>query len=528
MTGGGGTTGGTEQQGFPLRLGEEPAFRRVAEALRDASFDEATICRVLKIDSFGRLGTVEREQIDLAAAPTATLACWIRLLLLGEPVPHPAVAGTVEGDTLDAFLALDLLRAGPAAGNGTALYAPVMLYPVGDLLIASDRHDNPDGTPFVAPADAVFPAIFPGTLRFLQLLPQAPTGDALDLCAGSGVGALVLSRSAERAVAADITARSTHFARFNCRLNQRRNVEIAQGDLYQAVAGRTFDRIVAHPPYVPAVADTQIYRDAGHTGEAILQRIIAGLPQVLRPGGAFFSVCAAWDGKGGLFETRLRGWLGAAHAEFDVLFALEYGKSAADVAQELATRAGGEGPREPACWRQLFGDAGVERSVYGALLVDRPIRSPGATPRPPITRRLRLGARSDGASFAWLLRWLRWRNATEARGDLATALLQSTPRLSPHFRASVSHVPDREGGGLVVGDVVLEADAPFAARTRIDPWILPLIASFTGATNAAAVYQRARAAHEMPEAFGTSDFAGLLAMLIERGYAEASDLAFDR
>ena len=39
----------------------------------------------------------------------------------------------------------------------------------------------------------VFPAIFGGTLRFLELLPQRHSEAAVDLCSGSGIGAFGLT-----------------------------------------------------------------------------------------------------------------------------------------------------------------------------------------------------------------------------------------------------------------------------------------------------------------------------------------------
>src|SRR6185369_3054822 len=61
------------------------------------------------------------------------------------------------------------------------------------FFLASDRRDDPDGEPYTPAEDVVFPAIYPGTLRFLKLLPET-RGEALDLCGGSGIGALHCSR----------------------------------------------------------------------------------------------------------------------------------------------------------------------------------------------------------------------------------------------------------------------------------------------------------------------------------------------
>jgi hypothetical protein len=73
---------------------------------------------------------------------------------------------------------------------------------------------------------------------------------------------------ADNAWAIDVADRSTDFARFNARLNGLSNVTAVSGDLYAPVAGLTFDRIVAHPPYVPSRETTMVYRDGGATGRA--------------------------------------------------------------------------------------------------------------------------------------------------------------------------------------------------------------------------------------------------------------------
>jgi len=508
---------GSLHQTFPLRLGSVEDFSRVESLLRSLRFDEETVCRSLGIASLADLGSVRRDTVDLARAGSAAVALLFRLFLFIEPVPRGELAAALDNDALNPLLALDLLRPGPPQNGAETYCATVLLYPVAGLLIASDRHENPDRSPFVPPADVVFPAIFGGTLRFLQVLPTSPAADVLDLCAGTGSGALVVSRHASRVVAADITGRAAHFARFNRLLNRCPNVEVAQGDLYEAVEGRSFDRIVAHPPYVPAATATQIFRDAGETGEAILRRIIEGLPQFLRCGGAFYSVCAGWDAKDVRFEERVHTWLGATRDEFDVLFAVHHEMSPADVARGLAERARSNDPAQLADWRQVFGEAGVERRVYGALVIDRP-GAPGASRPSPIRRRLRLSPLTDASSFEWMLRWLRRRETLEACGELERELLRVALRLSKQLRVNVAYVP--QANGLTVADVVLETDRPFAAATRIDPWMFALLARFEGEQTAEAVYESARAVGQMPERFGCSDLTGLVAMMVERGYLE--------
>lgn len=234
------------QSEFPLRLGDAEHFMRVDTMLRDAQYSEVSICRVLGITSLSAVGYVDKDVVDATDPPS--LGLLIRLFLLGKIVQRGDIETVLDAAAIRSLQALDLIRPFVGKSERASCFAPVLLYPVADLFIASDRHENPDGSPFVPPPDVVFPAIFVGTHRFLRVLPKSPTRDALDLCSGTGIGALVLSRHVERVVAADITARATHFARFNRLLNHRDNVEVVQGDLYEAVEGRDFDRIIAHPP----------------------------------------------------------------------------------------------------------------------------------------------------------------------------------------------------------------------------------------------------------------------------------------
>ena len=508
-------------QDLPLRLGRREDFARVGALLRDASFDQPTICRLLGIASLARLGAVRREDIDPAAAESAALALLVRAFLLLERVPPGELAEAFGADAFAAFRALDLLRLCDFGGTGESCYAPVLLCPVAGVWIASDRHNNPDGSEFVPPPDIVFPATFAGTLRFLRVISRSPAGDVLDLCSGTGIGALVLSRHAQRVVASDLTARATHFARFNRMLNACDNVEPVQGDLYAAVRGRTFDRIVAHPPYVPALTEAQIFRDAGESGERVLRDIIAGLPAHLRPGGTFYCVSAGWDSREGRFEERIRRWLGERHHEFDVVFALSEEQSPEAVAGWLAKRPEAAGPAGEG-WEERFRDAGLERNVYGAIVLHRVGPGTGNAGRSgPVTVRLQLSELSDGASFEWALRWYRWRAEREAARDLSQALLDSRPRLGARLRVRVTYAP--QDGSLAIAQVVLESDRPFRAATGIDSWMLPLVARFDGRRVAVEVYAAARDASELAEGFQPGDFAALVAMMIERGYLEVDD-----
>src|SRR3982751_5315320 len=77
-------------------------------------------------------------------------------------------------------------------------------------------------------------------------------------------------------------------------------------------------RIVAPPPYVPSRETRMIYRDGGSDGEGVTRRIIAGLPEFLRPGGGFHCTRTATDHKDAPLELRLREMLGPSASDFDI------------------------------------------------------------------------------------------------------------------------------------------------------------------------------------------------------------------
>jgi release factor glutamine methyltransferase len=122
-----------------------------------------------------------------------------------------------------------------------------------------------------------------------QTLP--PRACALDLCTGSGILAVTAAmRGARETWAVDVSRRAVLTTRINARLNGVK-VHAVRGDLYDAVGARRFDAIVSNPPYVPADSDELPTRglerawDAGRDGRLVLDRIIAGAPDRLRPGG---------------------------------------------------------------------------------------------------------------------------------------------------------------------------------------------------------------------------------------------------
>jgi len=270
---------------------------------------------------------------------------------------------------------------------------------------------------------------------------------------------------------------------------------------------------------VPALEQARVFRDGGTTGESILRRIIADLPRYLRPGGTFYCLAAAWDAAEGPLESRIRGWLGEDERDFDVIFAQQEDVEPERLARWLAEKAGEPGLRPR--WEEEFRAAGLERNVYGAIVVHRAAAAGLPEGRRPVTERPRLSPATDGTCFEWALRWYRWRAAQEAAGTLSAAVLESRLQLGPRLRARVTYAP--RAGTLAVSEILLEADRPFRAATGIEPWMFNLLAAFGQARTGEQAYEAARTAGQLPDGFGPDDFATLLAMMVERGYLQVDE-----
>jgi SAM-dependent methyltransferase len=489
----------------------------VVDCLGRAPFSEAAVCACLGISDFDALEGNGRTKLVADFDGRDPQGLLIRLFVLGSPIDADDFYRALTSQEAAAFLAVGLVAplCQPGAPS-TRVYSPVRLVPLSDgsargrtLLIASDRSDTPDGSAFEPFADIVFSGDNPLTRQFLRLLPTTVTGSVLDLCSGTGIGALVAEATAQRVTAVDITERCTEFARFNSWLNSSERVDVRQGDLYDPVRGERFERILAHPPYVPSLSDRLIYRDGGETGDKLLRRIVEQLPEHLNSGGTFHALSIGMDTTEAPFETRVREWLGPAGSEFDIVFAFGSSMVPEEFARSLVTRASGSQPGDYDRWVELFTRRHVRDVVYGALVVKRV--DPGAGE--PQTRRVVAGPGTGPDSFAWLLRWFDWLR----RPGLHERVLTSRQILAKGSQVDVHHVV--ENGQFVPQSFRLRNDeAPFKVQLNTDGWVVRVLSAFDGRQTAAEVYEAANRSGSIPNGFTQTDFADLACLLVERGF----------
>lgn len=278
----------------------------------DAAFAAAK--RLLDECGFNESGLADPAGED---DPKALLAS---LFLQAAEVPADRVAGILPAGGLDLLTSLGLLEL-----DGESVRPAVLLYPLAGLHIASDFPGRD-----LAGDDFVFPAISQQTWEYLSILPDTPCESLLEIGTGSGAAALLASRYAGTVTATDISPRCLHFAEFNRRLNGVQSVRFIESDVYDGLAdGETFDRIAAHPPYVPWTGAQEAYRHGGPDGEAILRRLLAGLGERLRPGGSCHLATMGLDTLDEPLEQRVRSMMAPLEADLlvaerEVLTPLEF------------------------------------------------------------------------------------------------------------------------------------------------------------------------------------------------------------
>lgn len=152
-----------------------------------------------------------------------------------------------------------------------------------------------------------------GSLFFGRHLAVTAGERVLEIGSGLGLAAVLAARAGASVVATDVVPEAVEAIRTNAALNGV-TVDARLGDCYGPVAGERFDLIAANPPQMPtppgrerddaaAAAD-----NGGFDGWAVLDRIIAGAPAHLRPGGRLVvSVFAFLGVKSALARLEARG-----------------------------------------------------------------------------------------------------------------------------------------------------------------------------------------------------------------------------
>jgi methylase of polypeptide subunit release factors len=510
---------------LPLRVRGAEAFAELRALFRHTGFTAEGVRAHLGLDSLfdfapGQHARAADETIESA------LDVWIRLFMDAGPVPTAQVVEHLGADGRDLLASFGLLVSRP--DDDRQQIASVLMYPTPGPWLVSDRSGADSASGLLAQPgsaaplrpDAVYPALTASAGVFLTALPTGPVDAFLELCSGTGVAALMAASAGARQVwAVDVSRRATAFADFNARLNGIENLTALEGDLWAPLHGRTFDIIVAHPPYVPSAEPEYIYRDGGQDGEQITVRVLAGLPEHLAPGGCFQCTAAMSSRKGAGAPQRIRGVLGVASDEFDLVF-VRHGRI--DLTDHFRSRLVSsdrdDAARAAAQLRHL--DAlDIEELHFCTIVLRR-----HAEDRAGFTVQLEGGGRVAWDDLAWALDL----GAAVARPEeCARRLLEARVRLSPAARLDVTYRPGREGeqpwvpaGGRV------GATRPFRSSVAMEMVDATILADFDGSRTLGEEFRRLQADGRIPPETTATAFATSFVGLVWSGVVESA--AFPR
>lgn len=485
---------------YPIDIGEPRDFATARELLLRAGFNEPSVV--------ARLGVPLLTQPAIDGAPPVTekppdsLDLLIRLFVRNTYVEDVSVREYLSPPEIEALQRLGLIA---RSDDSAAWYSSVSLCPVGDIYTVSDRWKQPDGKPIEGREDIVYPAVVPNTRLFLDLLPDTPCEALLDLCSGTGVAALLAaSRYAVQTFAFDIADRSTHFAEFARILNGISNMSAGTGDLYEPASGATFDRIVAHPPYVPVLQSKWIFFDGGDDGERVTRRIIEEAPRYLRPGGTLYCLAMASDRADRPLEYRIREWLGPQARDFDVAVVVRSVVEPQEFAFHSLARAGSDGPQARR-WKELFETRRITALPYAMMMLQRK-----AAGREPFTARRQTSGKTSRVEHSWLLDWeTRAASRPEAVLDM---------RLRASARCELRTLHHLAAADWQTREYGLAVDYPFRMEMSIEPWIAWLLPRCDGAKTGAQICDEAKSEGVIHPDTPAKDFAQVLNTLVSGGF----------
>lgn len=444
---------------IPVRLASADTFARIREIFRLSEFHEDTIEKRHGGETIA-FPPYPEMRIPPGADPAEIL---IGLFLRGGRLP----AAELEA-ALGSQAQTDLQAAGLIAETGGMLQGTARVRPMLGLYVASDLWDTAADAGQPMADDVVFPPDISNTLTYLSYLPLTPCDRFLEACGGSGVAAVVAAqRYARQAYSFDIAGRSSAFAQFNGALNGLHNLEARTGDTYEPAGELTFDRIAAHPPYVPVLQHTWIYHAGGADGEQITRKHIEGIPKHLAPGGRFYCRAMGTDRLNQTFEQRLRAMLGEKQDEFDILLLVLRTVEPLHFVMQAIFR-GRSKVEEIGQWEKAFNENQIVRFLPSVMVIQR-----HDAPRPAFTVRREKSVYTGAPEVEWLLQW----ETLRARGEAENLVLHNTLLAAPSTLQMKHQI--KEGKWQMTGQT-LEIPYPFRVLWDVDPMSAYIIPKMNG------------------------------------------------
>lgn len=311
----------------------------------------------------------EPAAVRYAASDGSTLSRLIRVFILRDALPATELA-----DLLGASLATRLLDSGAAVADRSGMVRMALdIRP--HVIVGANRWVFSDAdasmTPHVPGPDHVL-GVGAASLSLLQSTPLTPVESVLDLGTGSGVQALGQFGLAGSITATDVHPRALDLAEATF-AGADAPVELLEGPWFEPVVGRTFDRIVANPPFVVGLPEVgHVYRDSGLNLDGASELVVSQAPDFLAPGGTAHLLASWVHTPGQSWAQRVASWLPDRGVAAWVIE-----RDVADPAHYVGTWLRDESidPRSPeaaartGAWLEHFADHGVSGIGFGFVAI---------------------------------------------------------------------------------------------------------------------------------------------------------------
>lgn len=350
-----------------------PVLWKFADRLRELGFTEEAVSR-----SMGQRDYTVRDvslwpahvrncRLRAATDPCAMLSAFF---FLEEPVPRPRLEELLGDDVVEC---LDRLYLIDSNDEQRTVFFRFQLHPLMDRFILTDGHISNRNFP-----DQVYP-LGSDSHTLARMAPRPQVQRSLDLCTGSGVHAVLSGGHCQQAFGLDINPRALDFSCFNAIWNRRPQVAFLESDCYENVDSPTlglegacqFDLITANPPFVPTPEAIALCRGGGQTGEEVTEKIVAGLPRMLKPDGIFSMVTNVPHFRDHSFFERCQRWLGTDETWGMVMLNSHYWGLASYIASHIVPAPPKDFAQDLQRWLDSYSEVGIETITNSQIYLFR-------------------------------------------------------------------------------------------------------------------------------------------------------------
>lgn len=334
--------------------------QRLREFFREANFTHAEFeNRRWLLDLPSRASGNLPFLLDRTREPSVSNLI-LRWFFLGVPATSKSVASLMPAS----ILAL-LLECGMLIRDGAGLSPAVMLTPCDQCFFAADTTARMESHA----SDLV---IWPNpTTRLLhQFTIRKPVRATLDLGTGCGIQAVFAANHSQRVTATDLNPRAAEFARFNARLNGVENIECLVGDTFAPVRNRTFDLVLANPPFFITPSSEKIYCENGMELDRYCRRVAREAAAHLNEDGYLQMMFECVQVRGQSWRDRVLEWIHGTGC--DVWIFHSYARDVLAYARERIRQTTPALTVEESLprWMDYYRQRGVEE-IHGGILAMR-------------------------------------------------------------------------------------------------------------------------------------------------------------